>query len=111
MTPAQARKIALSFPGAQERISQGSAAVYVGDELLVRLGTREPGTLLLRTQTTDERDMMIQAEPALFYITDHFRTYKGLLARLSMLDTKTLRALLTQRMRAIDTKKPKTRRK
>ena len=100
MTPARAREIALSFPGAHERISQGGPEIRVGNELLVRIGTREPDTLMLKTGSLEERDMMLEAKPKLFYITDHFRTYKGLLVRLSALDAKTLRMLLKQRLAA-----------
>jgi hypothetical protein len=107
MTPARAREIALSFPGAYERVSQGGPEIRVGNELLVRIGTREPDTLMLKTGSLEERDMMLEAEPKLFYITDHFRTYKSLLVRLSVLDTRTLRALLASRMQAITRPKKK----
>jgi hypothetical protein len=101
LTAAQARKIALSFPGAQERVSQGGPEIRIGGDFFVRIGTREPDTLMLRTETIDERDAMIAAEPRLFYITEHFKSYRGLLARLSALNAKTLRALLKQRCAAI----------
>jgi hypothetical protein len=105
LTAAQARKIALSFPGAYERIAQGGPEIRVGEEFLVRIGTREPDTLMLKTSSLEERDMMLEAEPKLFFITDHYKTYKGLLARLSELDAKTLRALLKSRMQAVASKK------
>lgn len=104
LTAAQARRIALSFDGAAERVSQGGPVIEIGGEFLVRIGTREPDTAMLRTETLDERDAMIAAEPELFYITDHFRSYKGLLARLATLDAKTFRALLSQRRTAIAAK-------
>ena len=107
MTPAQARRIALSFPGAYERVSQGGPEIRVGNASLVRIGTREPDTLMLKTGSLEERDMMLEAEPKLFFITDHFRTYKGLLVRLTALDAKTLRALLASRLQAITTPKKK----
>lgn len=108
LTAAQARKIALSFEGAFERVSQGGPEIRIGDEFFVRIGTREPDTVMLKTETIDERDAMIEAEPELFYITDHFRTYKGLLARLSALDAKTFRTLLKQRLSVMKVyRKPK----
>ena len=108
LTAAQARKIALSFEGAFERTSQGGPEIRIGEDFFMRIGTREPDTVMLKTETLDERDAMIEAEPALFYITDHFKTYKGLLARLSALDAKTFRALLKQRLAVIEaSRKPK----
>ena len=110
LTAAQARKIALSFDGAFERWSQGGPEIRIGDDFFVRIGTREPGTVQLRIDSIEERDAMIAAEPHLFYITDHFRSYKGLLARLTALDAKTFRALLKQRLAVIEAP-PKTRKK
>ena len=108
MTPAAARKIALSFDGVREkRALGGGAAFHVGGDFLVQIGTREPDTVMLRTETLDERDALIEADPALFFITDHFRTYKGLLVRLAALDAKTFRALLRQRLAALDAQKAK----
>jgi hypothetical protein len=104
VTPARARKIALSFPGAFERHSQGGPEIRVGDEYLVRIGTREPDTVQLKLESFEERDTMIAAQPALFFITEHWKSYKGVLARLCMLDAKTFRALLKQRMAVIAAK-------
>jgi hypothetical protein len=78
----------------------------------VRIGTREPDTVQFKLESFEERDAMIAAEPRLFYITDHWRSYKGLLARLSALDAKTLRALLKQRLATLEAgpkKKKRTR--
>jgi hypothetical protein len=105
LTAAEARRIALSFEGAAERRSQGGPVIEIEGAFFVRIGTREPDTLMLKTKTLDERDAMTAAEPALFYITDQFKAYKGLLARLEALDAKTLRALLQQRLAALSKKK------
>jgi hypothetical protein len=112
LTAAQARRIALSFAGATERWSQGGLEIRIGDDYFVRIGTREPDTVQFKLESFEERDAMIAAEPRLFYITDHWRSYKGLLARLSALDAKTLRALLKQRLATLEAgpkKKKRTR--
>jgi len=110
LTAAQARKIALSFPGAFERYSQGGPEIRIGDDYFVRIGTREPDTVQFKLESFEERDAMIAAEPHLFYITDHWKSYKGLLARLSALDTKTMRALLKQRLAVLAAQKTKKKR-
>lgn len=108
LTAAQARGIALSFEGTFERYSQGGPEIRIGEDYFVRIGTREPDTLQLKIDSIEERDAMIAAEPDLFYVTDHFRSYKGLLARLSALDARTFRALLKQRLAVIEaSRKPK----
>ena len=101
LTVAAARRIALSFAGTEERFTQGSPKVYVGKELLIGLSCREPGALMLRTAGIEERDMLIEADPATFFVNGHFKDYKGCLARLTRLDAKTLRAILARRWKEI----------
>ncbi|MBL6851962.1 MAG: hypothetical protein ISS15_18480 [Alphaproteobacteria bacterium] len=111
LTAAQARKIALSFDGAFERHSQGGPEIRIGDDYFVRIGTREPDTVQFKLDSFEERDAMIAAEPHLFYITDHWKSYKGLLARLSALDAKTMRALLKQRLAVLEAQKVSRKKK
>ncbi|MBV9045902.1 MAG: MmcQ/YjbR family DNA-binding protein [Alphaproteobacteria bacterium] len=111
MTPAAARKLALSFDGTYERISKGGPEIRIGGDFFIRIGTREPDTLQLYIGSFEERDAMVEAQPELFFITDHFKSYRGLLARVSTLDAKTLRVLLKQRLRAIETKNAKKRKR
>lgn len=104
LTAAQARRIALSFGGAFERWSQGGPEIRIGDDFFVRIGTREPDTIQFKIDSFEERDAMIAAEPRIFYVTDHFRSYKGVLGRLATPDAKTFRALLKQRLAALSAK-------
>ncbi|HEY1629751.1 MAG TPA: hypothetical protein VGF56_00445 [Rhizomicrobium sp.] len=53
----------------------------------------------------EERDHLIEADPETFYITGHFRNYKGLLAHIGRLDEATFRALLEHRWQAIAPRK------
>jgi len=105
MSPAEARKIALSFPGTLEKMSFGTPAIFIGKQLFVRIGTREPDTLMLGASSFEARDLLIESDPAAFFVTEHFRSYKGLLARLKKLDKKTFQALLERRWREIAPKK------
>jgi hypothetical protein len=43
------------------------------------------------------RDMMLEAEPQLFYITDHYRKFPFVLIRLKALTAKTLKEMLVGR--------------
>lgn len=101
LTKAQARKIALSFPGVYEKPSYGTPAFFVGKKLFTQVGSHGREDVMLLTQSLEERDHLIAADPTTFYITDHFRNYKGLLARIDKLDAKTFRALLERRWQAI----------
>jgi hypothetical protein len=101
MTPAEARKIALSFPGAKERLSYGSPCIFIGKKVFVRIGTREANTIQMNTESFEERDHLLAADPETFFITDHFRNYKCALARTAKLDARTFREFLERRWRLI----------
>ena len=48
----------------------------------------------------DERDMLIEADPEAFFITEHYRAYPSVLARMSKVHPATLRRLIGQAWRA-----------
>jgi hypothetical protein len=101
MTKAQARKIALSFPGAHEKSSYGTPSVFIAKKLFTQVGSHKREAIMLLTESIEERDHLIEADPDTFFITDHFKNYKGLLAHIGKLDEKTFRTLLDRRWRAI----------
>jgi hypothetical protein len=104
LTKAQINKIVLSFPGAAEKPSYGKPAFLIEKKFFTRLRP-EDASLVLFVGSIDERDMLIEADPALFHITDHYKNYPTVLARISKLDAKTLRGMLERRWREIAPKK------
>jgi hypothetical protein len=104
LTKAQIQKIVLSFPGAVEKPSYGKPAFLIEKKFFTRLRA-EDASLVLFVGSIDERDMLIEADPALFHITDHYRNYPTILARIAKLDAKTLRGMLERRWREIAPKK------
>jgi hypothetical protein len=65
----------------------------------------EDDSLVLVVGSIDERDMLLESDPALFHITDHYRNYPAVLARRTVIDAATLRGMLERRWRAIAPKK------
>ncbi|MBN9553810.1 MAG: MmcQ/YjbR family DNA-binding protein [Alphaproteobacteria bacterium] len=108
LTRAEARKIALSFDGASEGPYFGKPAVFVAEKFLTRVHTKEEA-MVLAIGSMEMRDVMLEAEPKLFYITDHYKNFPYLLARLSKLDRKTLQDLLNARLLQIEAKAKKKR--
>ena len=53
--------------------------------------------MTLQVGSMEMRDMMLEAEPKLFYITDHYRKFPFVLVRLSALSAKVLKEILTGR--------------
>jgi len=104
LSEAQFRKIALSFPGAVEGSSYGKPSILILKKYFTRLRA-EDNSLTLYVGSLDEREMLIESDPATFHVTDHYRDYPVVLARLDRLDAKTLQAMLERRWRQIAPKK------
>jgi hypothetical protein len=104
LSKGQMKKIVLSFPGANESTSYGYPSFKIEKKFFTRLRA-EDNSLVLIVSSIDERDMLLEAEPKLFHITDHYRNYPTVLARLEKLDAKTLRGFLERRWRQIAPKK------
>jgi hypothetical protein len=108
LTKADARKIALSFEGAREGPYFGKPAIFVAEKFLTRVHHKEDA-VVLAIGSMEMRDVMLEAEPKLFYITDHYKNFPYLLARLSQLNKETLKDLLAARVLRIEAKKTKKR--
>ena len=57
----------------------------------------------------DQRDILMQIDPETFYITDHYRGYPSVLAKLPRLNRKQLRDLLRMAYQFVTAPKPKTK--
>jgi hypothetical protein len=96
ITRAQGWKIALAIPGTTEVLWFRKPAVFLHDQFLTKVHDKEEA-MTLRVSSMEMRDMMLEAEPELFYITDHYRNFPFVLARLSALTPKTLKEMLVGR--------------
>ena len=105
---AEARKIMLAIKGTDERPYFGKPAVFYAESFVGRVHDKEDA-VALRVGTLEMRDVMLEAEPKLFYITDHYKPWPMLLARLAVLDRATLKDLMAARMGEIDAKAKKPR--
>jgi hypothetical protein len=108
LTRIEARKIALSVEGASEGPYFGKPAIFFAEKFLTRVHTKEEA-MVLAVGSMEMRDIMLEAEPKLFYITDHYKKFPYLLARLSKLDKTTLKELLSARLLQIQAKTKKKR--
>jgi hypothetical protein len=104
MTPEEVRALVLSFPEASEGTSYGKPAYKVAGKFFTRIHA-EDQSLVLTGVGFDEREMYMSAEPRTFHITDHYRDYPTVLARIAVLDAGTLRMLLERRWREIAPRK------
>lgn len=91
------RQLARALPGVEEGTSYGTPAFRVRGKLLVRL--RDDGDSLVVKTDFDEREMLMRADPATFFITEHYRNYPAVLVRLSSVGRDELQALLEEAWR------------
>jgi len=104
VTKAQLKKIALSFPGAVAANSYGKPAYLIVKKFFTRWRDEE-NSIVLIVDSIDERDMLLEADPKTFFITDHYRNYPSVLAYAAKIDAGTLRGMLERRWKKIAPKK------
>jgi hypothetical protein len=98
------RAIALAWPEVEDGTSYGTPALKVRKKMLVRLKEDED-SLVLPGVPADERAMLTETRPKLFYFTDHYRDYPIVLLRLSKAERGDVEPLLRRQWRALASKK------
>jgi hypothetical protein len=83
-------RIALAMPGAEAATSYGTPAIKVRGKLLSRWRTEAEGALAIRCDFLD-RQILLLAQPEVFFLTDHYRDYPMILMRVD----KASRAVMT----------------
>jgi hypothetical protein len=92
------RAVGLELPGVDAATRyDGSPMLKVGGRFMAGLASHpsaEPGSLVVRMEV-DEREWLIADAPEIYYLTEYYRSYPLVLARLSRLDRDALRDLLS----------------
>jgi hypothetical protein len=86
------RELARELPNVEESTSYGTPALKVKKKLMVRL--KEDGKTIVLLVGFDQREILMQIDPETFFITDHYRGYPSVLAKLPRLSRKQLRDVL-----------------
>ena len=86
------RKFALTLDNVEEGTSYGMPAFKVRGALFVRL--KEDNKTLVVRMGIDERAEMIETDPRIYFVTDHYLNYKWILARMKRIELDVLRDLL-----------------
>jgi hypothetical protein len=103
-TAAQLKKIALSFPLANEKSSYGKPAYFVAKKFFTRLRA-DDNSLVMIVADIGSRDMMLELDPKTYHITDHYNDYPAVLVRMERISPEELRLMLARRWRAVAPKK------
>jgi len=94
--------VGLALPGVEASIRyDGSPVLKVGGSFMASLATHpsaEPATLVVRADL-EQRDALLEEAPDTYYLTDYYRRYPLVLARLRRLDRDALHDLLSMSRR------------
>ena len=96
----------MAWPEVEDGTSYGTPALKVRKKMLVRL--KEDGdSLVMPSVPAEERDMLVESRPAMFYFTDHYRDYPIVLIRLSKAKRAVVEPLLRRHWLSLASKKAK----
>jgi hypothetical protein len=88
------------LPDVTEGLWYGTAALSVRGRSFVRL--KEDGqSVVFRLESLDEQDFLTEARRDVYYVTDHYRGHKAVLARLRRLTVSECRARLKTAWRTV----------
>ncbi len=91
---------ALQLPEVTESTSYNTPSLKVKGKVMGRLRSEAEGALALRCDFLD-REMLMQADPATFFITDHYKDYPMVLINLGALRPGALPQLLEAAWRLV----------
>lgn len=88
----------MAFPETEAGTSYGMPSYKSFGKFLTRLRS-EDDSVVIGQVSLDERELLLEADPQTFHVTDHYRNYPYVLARLKRLDAKTLKGYLSRQWR------------
>jgi hypothetical protein len=98
----QVRLVAQAFPGIEDSTSYGTPAIKVRGKLLARL--HQSGECFVLRADLLDREILLQSDPSVFFITDHYRDYPWILVRFSAVDPAALPDLIERAWRLVASK-------
>ncbi|MEO7040699.1 MAG: MmcQ/YjbR family DNA-binding protein [Gemmatimonadaceae bacterium] len=93
------REMAQRLPETVDGTSYGTAALKVRGKMFVRL--KEDGTTIVLRTDSFEREHLLRTAPNTFFVTDHYRDYPWVLARLASADVAQLQQLIEDAWRRV----------
>ena len=100
MTADEVDALIMALPGAEHSTAHGQPCWRIAGKFLTRLRT-EDDSLALDVGSIARRDMLVEVDPEVFHITDHYRAYAYALIRIERVDPDWLKAELASRWRKV----------
>jgi hypothetical protein len=93
-------ELAVALPGVELGTSYGTPSIKVKGKILSRLRSESEGGLAIRCDFVD-RQMLLQAAPETFYITDHYANYPMILVNLDTVRSDALPDIVERAWRLV----------
>jgi hypothetical protein len=93
-------RIALAMPAAEAATSHGTPAVKVKGKLLSRWRAEAEGALAIRCDFLD-RQILLLAQPEVFFLTDHYSDYPMILMRVDKASREAMTAAVERAWRLV----------
>jgi hypothetical protein len=102
------RRLALATEGVEEGTAYGRPAFRYGGKVVACL--RPDGEAMMFTVGFEAREHLMKADPRTFFITDHYRNYPSVLARLDRVTASDVKGLLARAFELQDSKRKRPKR-
>jgi hypothetical protein len=99
MTRDELRALLFALPGVEDGTSYGEPSFKVAGKFLTWLRPQLDDSLVVHLDSLDERELLIEMDPATFHVTDHYRGHPLVLARIASVDPQWLRVMMARRWR------------
>lgn len=93
------RQIAMSYPGVEEHLVFGGPTLKVGKRFLACIAKIDPDTLVLKVPDQFEREFLLNTQPDIYYLTDHYADFSCVLIRMPSADSDDVRDLFERAWR------------
>lgn len=93
VTEEDVRRVALSLPAVQERLSYGTAAWHVNSKVFARMH-QEAGVLVLWCDGEHEKRVLLAEHAPAVFTTEHYDGHASVLVRLDAVDPGLLEQLI-----------------
>jgi len=101
MTHDELRALIFSFPGVEDGASYGEPSFKVAGKFLTWIWPKPGDSIVVHLDNLDERELLIEMDPATFHFTDHHRDHPLVLARIATVDPAWLTAMMEKRWRRV----------
>jgi hypothetical protein len=99
VTRDEVRALLFALPGVEDGTSYGEPSFKVAGKFLTWLRPQLDDSIVVHLDSFDERELLIEMEPATFHFTDHYRDHPIVLARIATVDPAWLGVMMARRWR------------